>query len=147
MALSNLEVVRRLYAAWNGAEPVEDALQFLDPSFEWINPPYAVEPGTRRGHEGWRQANSNVAAAFESYRHEPGEMIEAGEKVLCFATFSGRGRAGGIEYGKSEQHLWTLREGKVIRLEWFYEKSEALRAAGVDPRSIASPRRRSRPPG
>jgi ketosteroid isomerase-like protein len=131
VARSNRDVVQRLYAAWNSADPVEGVVPFLDPSFEWVNPSYAVEPGTRHGFDGWRKANSNIAAAFESYQHEPDEVIEADDKVLCFARFSARGRAGGIPYERVEHHLWTLRYGKVIRLQWFDEESEARDAAGL----------------
>src|SRR5919109_197309 len=108
--MSNLDIVRRLYDAWNGADPVKDVIPFLDPDFEWVNPSYAVEAGTRHGHDAWREANANVAAAFEFYKHEPGEMIEAKDKVICFATFCARGRAGGLPYEKSESQVWTLRD-------------------------------------
>lgn len=134
MALTNLGLVRRLYEAWNGDDPVEDVLPFLDPGFEFVNPPYAVEPGTRSGHNGWREVDANNKAAFESYRHEPDEMIEANDKVLCFVTLVARGRAGGVPFEKREGHVWTLREGRVVRFEWFHEEAEALQAAGVGAR-------------
>jgi ketosteroid isomerase-like protein len=131
---ANLELIRRVYAAWNGGDPIEGVIPLLHPNFEWVNPPYAVESGVREGHAGWREANARGQAAFESYKHEPGEMIEIDDKVLCFATFIARGRAGGIEYEKSEPHVWTIRDGKVVRFQWFHDDDEARLAAGLPPR-------------
>ena len=129
--MTNVEVVRRLYEAWNGPDPVEGVIPLLDPAFEWVNPSYAVDGGTRHGHDGWREATRSMEAVFESYRHELGEMRDAGDKVLCFATFVARARAGGLEYEKLEPQVWTLRDGKVVRLEWFHDQDDALRAAGM----------------
>jgi ketosteroid isomerase-like protein len=122
--------VRRLYEAWNGPDPGEAVLPLLDPAFEWVNPSYAVESGTRHGHEGWRQATRSTDASFQSYHHRPGEMREVGDKVICFTTFVARARVGGIEYEKDEPQVWTLHDGKIVRLEWFHDRDEALRAAG-----------------
>ena len=57
----NAGVVRRVYEAWNGPDPVDGVLPMLDPAFEWVNPPHAVEPGTRRGRQpagGWLRFHS-----------------------------------------------------------------------------------------
>jgi ketosteroid isomerase-like protein len=134
MPVTNTDVVRRLYEAWNGPEPVDGVIPLLDPAFEWINPSYAVDPGTRRGHDGWREAHRNVAAAFESFRYEPGEMRELDDRVVCFGTFVAQTRAGGVGYEKREPHVWTLRGGKVVRLQWFHDEAEAIEAAGLGER-------------
>jgi ketosteroid isomerase-like protein len=129
--VTNIDVVRRLYEAWNGPDPIEDVIPLLDPAFEWVNPSYAVDGGTRHGHGGWRHANRNIAAVLEAYHHEVGELYEADDKVVSLTTFVAQSRAGGVKYEKSEPQVWTLRDGKVVRLEWFHDQDEALRAAGV----------------
>lgn len=134
----NAELVLRLYEAWNGKDPVQDVLPLLHPEFEWVNPRYAIEPGTRRGHEGWRDVNAKTAEAFESYAHEPGEVLESGDKILCFATFRARGRGSGVVCEQPEPHVWTMRDGKVVRLQWFHDEAEALRAVGLRPRDAAA---------
>lgn len=122
-----------MYDAWNSTDPAGAVIPFLDRSFEFVNPPYAVEPGTRHGHRGWVDANTNTAAAFEFYKHEPGEMIETNDKIICFATFVAQSRAGEVPYEKREGHVWTLHDGRVVRFEWFHDDQEALQAAGVAP--------------
>ena len=70
MSQENVETVRALYGAWNGPGGWEAAVAFISDDFEWVNPPYAVEPGTKYGHAGWRAAGENLAAAFHIGTHE-----------------------------------------------------------------------------
>ena len=65
MSEDNVTLVRRLYEAWrdHGFGVVPD---LMDPAIEYVNPPNAVEPGTRHGHEGFAEA----AQAFSSIYHE-----------------------------------------------------------------------------
>ena len=51
MSEENVEIVRRMNDAWNSRD-LEATLALADPDVEYVNSPTAVEPGTRRGHEG-----------------------------------------------------------------------------------------------
>lgn len=44
---------------------------------------------------------------------------------------AGRGRASGIETDVEEFHVWTLRNGRVVRMQMFLDRDEALAAAGI----------------
>jgi ketosteroid isomerase-like protein len=59
------------------------------------------------------------------------ELIDAGEQVISVVTRHARGRASGVEVERPFALLWTLREGKVIRVVWFLDRAEALEAAGL----------------
>ena len=125
-----MEIVRRLYQAWNGDDRAA-VLEFISEDLEYVNPSYAVHPGTRRGKEGWLAAHENLSESFETWTHVPEEAIDAGDKVVVIATFCARGRGSSVDLEKYEPHVWTLRDGKVVRFEWFNEREEALRAAGL----------------
>jgi ketosteroid isomerase-like protein len=73
----------------------------------------------------------NLSDSFESWVHIPGEIIDAGDKVLVITTFRARGRGSSVDLDKYEPHVWTLRDGKVVRFEWFNDRDEAERAAGL----------------
>jgi ketosteroid isomerase-like protein len=126
----NLRLIRRVYAAWD-AEDMDAAFEDLDPEFQWINPDYAVEPGTRHGHEGFATATGNLHLSFGSFHHELGEFVESGDKVLWHTIFCVRGRDSGAEVQIPEQHLWTVRDGKVLSIQWFHDPDEAVEAAGL----------------
>jgi uncharacterized protein len=132
VSAENLDIVRDLYVAWQSDEPGTAPLPFLDDDFEYVNPPYAVHPGTRRGRDGWSAAARNLSDSFESWMHVPGEMIDAGDRVVVMATFRACGRGSSVDLEKFEPHLWTLRDGKVIRFQWFNNRDEAMKAAGLD---------------
>ena len=131
MSQENVEVVRALYDAWNGADARHAALAFLADDFKWVNPGYAVETGTRHGHDGWTAALDGLEAAFESTSCEPMEFRDLGDRVLCFTTFTAKTSQDDTPFAQDEPNLWTLRDGKIVSLEWFHDRREALDAAGL----------------
>ena len=124
----NVRLVRRMYEAWDALD-LETVFALLDPGVAWINPDYAVEPGTRRGHEGFATAMRNLGASFDQYSHVLGEVVELGDRVLWHTIFCARGRDSGASVEIPEQHLWTLRGGRILELRWFHDVAEAEAAA------------------
>jgi hypothetical protein len=53
MTESNLDVVRRIYdsGVWHSDSDPQTVFQWLAADFEFVNPPHAVVPGVRHGHE------------------------------------------------------------------------------------------------
>jgi ketosteroid isomerase-like protein len=131
MSNENAELARALYDTWNGPNGPEEAKRFLSDDFEFVNPDNAVEPGTRRGHAGWTEAMNSLDAAFHEYEHEIAEVKDLGDRVLCFTTFVAKTSADSVAFRQDEQQLWTFQNGKIMRLEWFHDRSAALRAAGL----------------
>jgi ketosteroid isomerase-like protein len=126
----NVDVVRRIYAVWEQeGSPVPSGL--LDPEVEWVNPPEAVETGTRSGVDAFAAAAASVEATFEGASVQIDEMLDAGDRVVITATLRGRGRASGADVERRQGYVWTLRDGKAVRFQWFNEPDEALIAAGV----------------
>ena len=130
MSRENVEIVRRFYRAWAGDEfpgPVE----LMDPEMEYVNPPEAVEPGTRRGVAEFSSAIEKVLEGWETWQMEPEQFSAAGDQVAVVVRYRARGRGSGVALEGRESALWTLRDGKVTRYAWFHEPAEALEAAGV----------------
>jgi ketosteroid isomerase-like protein len=128
---TNLETVEQIYEAWNDEEGILTRLQLFDADVEYVNPESAIEPGTHRGHSGLVRALESIEAAFGDYVHEPEQLIDAGDKVLALVQFRARGRDSGAQVEIPEQHVWTLRDGKVVRFEWFHDEATARSAAGL----------------
>lgn len=142
MSLENLETVWRHYAGLVEGFCLGrfergdfDALfEWLDPEIEWRGPrefPDLAEP--RFGHEGVREYISILLEALEDYRVAPEEFIDAGEdRVLVFSREGGRGRGSGAEViSQPTAHLWTIRNGKAVSLRSYWERTEAVKAAGL----------------
>jgi ketosteroid isomerase-like protein len=131
VSADNVAIVRRIYAAWEKGSPLDSGL--LHPEIEWVNPPEAIEPGTRRGVEAFGSAARTVDDTFEGSRVEFEEFIDLGERVLVIGTLRGTGRGSGLEVGRRQGYLWTIREGKATRFQWFNDPADARRAAGLAP--------------
>ena len=130
MSFDNVEAVRHIYGAWEKeGSPVASGL--LDPDIEWVNPPDAVERGTRHGLDSFGTAAESVADTFEGVAVDIDEMLDAGDRVVVLATLHGRGRGSGADVERRQGYIWTLRDGKATRFEWFNTPGEALRAAGL----------------
>jgi ketosteroid isomerase-like protein len=124
----NIRIVRRMYEAWDSMD-LDTVYSLLDPDGRWVNPDYAVEPGTRHGHDGFATALRNIAGSFDSYSHLLGEVVDLGDRVLWHTIFRARGGGSGAEVDIPEQHLCTLRDGKITELRWFHDPAEAEQAA------------------
>lgn len=131
MSRENVELVRTLYEVWNGRKGRDEAIAFLAEDFEYVNPDYALEPGTRYGHAGWSKAMDNLDAAFHRHGYEVDEVRDLGDRVLCFTTFVAETNPDSSAFRQYEPHLWSLRDGKVSRFQWFHDRAEALEAAGL----------------
>jgi len=92
-----------------------------------VNPPDAVEPGTRYG----RKAFAGIRDAYDDVRVEPEEFIDAGDDVIVIARIKGTGRASGVDVDWRQGYIWTIRDGKGVRFRWFSDPDQALEAAGL----------------
>ncbi len=139
MSQENVEAVRRGYVAMartlaDYPNDFPDLTEFLDPEIEWRGPrefPDLAEP--RYGYEGVRSYLDTLFEALEEYRMTPEEFIDAGaDKVLVFSREGGRGRGSGADVvTQPTAHLWTMRDGKAVRMQSYWERADALEAAGL----------------
>jgi ketosteroid isomerase-like protein len=124
VASDNAEIVRRLYEGFNRER--RGTRELLDPEIEWINPEDAVEPGERHGLEEWNGALESVEESFREARVEVERMVESGDRVASAVTVRVRGRESGLDTQMRQSHLWTIREGKAVRFEWFRDPDRAF---------------------
>jgi uncharacterized protein len=131
MSAENVEIVREIFRAWEkGGSPLDSGL--LADDIEWVNAKEAIEPGTRKGVEAFGEAAAGVASTFEDTRIEFERFIDAGDQVVVVGVLLGTGRGSGIEVGRRQGYLWTIRDGKAVRFQWFNDAAEALAAAGIE---------------
>ena len=130
MSEENVELVRRVLDAFNRRDE-EGMLADLHPEVEWVNPPDAVEPGIRSGHEEFAGASQAVADTFEDTHVEVHEAVDAGDQVVVVAKLRGRGRESGADFEVWLSYVFTFRDGKAARFEWFNSPTQAFEAAGL----------------
>jgi ketosteroid isomerase-like protein len=132
MSQENVEIVRQVYEAAAGHD-AERIFALYDPDVELdasrIEAVWAS--GVYRGHQGLRDFFREWNEAWEGVDYSYDELIDAGDQVVSIVTRHGRGRASGAEVERPFALVWTVRDGKVVRVVWFLARTEALEAAGL----------------
>jgi ketosteroid isomerase-like protein len=130
MSHENVAIVRAIHEALaRGESPA--TLGLLHPDIEYVNPPGAVEPGTRRGIAAYEDALRSLHEAFGDVRIEVREIKDVGHQVVVLATFIARGASSGAQRQHEDGYVWTVRDGKAVSFQWFNDPIKALKAAGL----------------
>lgn len=129
MSGENVEIVRRLYEAMNTRD-ADAVTELAHPDVEWI-PDSRVGEGPIRGRDNVIRFFAERAAMLDELRAETERCWGNDDRVLVFVRVTGRGHASGAEFEIRIGHLWTLRDGVVVRGEGYGDRGKALEAAGV----------------
>ena len=129
-----MEIVRRIFHAIDDSDWAS-VLATYDEDVEWdlSNSPFrnVLPKHIVRGRDGLRAFFRERRETWKSIRDECADLIDAGDRVISEVVTHGRGRASEIEAEMKHYGVWTIRDGKVIRVEWFRQRAEALEAAGL----------------
>lgn len=104
--------------------------QDAHPDVEWI-PDARVGEGPVRGLEDVIRFFTTRAEMFGELHTEPERLWDKGDQVLVFLRVTGSGQASGAGFEIRIAHLWTIRDGLVVRGEGFGDRDEALEVAGL----------------
>jgi uncharacterized protein len=130
MSQETMELARRGYEAFVAGD-LEAVLELIDPDVEveiYTGRPDLPETQTLHGHSGFLENIRQLSEAFEDIRITPEEYIEAGEELIVQIHTSARGQGSGIEIENRIAHVWSFRDGKVIRFRVYPSKAQALEA-------------------
>jgi ketosteroid isomerase-like protein len=131
MSRENVEIVRDIYVSGMIDRDPEELLKLAIAEIEYVNPPYAVEPGVRRGLVAVAQAMRRFAEPWDESHHELRELYDCGDLVVAAVSWHIRGRGSSRDIVNEEAHTWTLREGRIACFEWGQDLGKALEAAGL----------------
>jgi ketosteroid isomerase-like protein len=122
MSQESVEIVRRFLIG-----DVDEALAYADPEIVW-NP---IEELPTQGHGAVRASLARWKAEWDDYEMLPEEFVDRGDRVVVTVRLGGRGRGSGVEIDARFYDVYTLRDGKIVRMDQFTERSQALEAAGL----------------
>jgi ketosteroid isomerase-like protein len=134
MSEENVEIVRRIYTeGLIDRDPKRLVDHFATPDIEYVDPPDDVDSGSRRGRTEVLLALRRARQSFSEYQHKLHELFDVGDTVVAAVSFHATARRGNKSevIQKEEAHIWTLRDGKVVRFENRRNLKDALEAAGL----------------
>jgi ketosteroid isomerase-like protein len=134
MSAENVEIVRRVYDAV-ARDDHEAVFALYDPEveFDFRRGPLGLlmGRGLYSGHAGVRAWVRDRYEAWEAIEDDCKELIDAGDQVISVVATTGRGRASGAEVVMTHYGVWTIREGRIVRVEWLGTREDALESAGL----------------
>jgi ketosteroid isomerase-like protein len=131
MSEADVETLRALYEAVSRGD--WDAV-FRDASanFELKTPDTNPIAGTYRGPEEIRRFFDELWAAFAEVAVEPERVVDLDDRILVFLLMRLKPTDSNATVEMRIVHLWTVRDGVIIRCEVFTEREDALAAAGLE---------------
>lgn len=130
MSQEKVEAVRVVYERWGkgtfqGTEGIYDEHVLL------VMRPQFPDAGVYVGIDEVAKYTRGFLEPWTHIAIEAEELIDAGDTVLAGVRQHGAGTESGAVTEFRYWHVWTFRGSKVIRLETFRERAEALAAAGL----------------
>jgi ketosteroid isomerase-like protein len=128
---ANVEALRPVYEEW-GRGNWRPRFDVYAPDYEWgWSEEFPGLEGVSSDPEVRSRRLREWLSPWEEWRCEAEEYVSAGELVVVLTRYTGRGKESGVSVDTKGAHLWTMRDGKAVRLVVFSSRSKALEAAGL----------------
>jgi len=129
MSTDHAETVRRIYERWSRGD--FSTVEAYHPEIEFEMPDWP-EGSSARGVEGMNRAWRAALGAWDDFRAEADELIEADQNVIVTVNrLRASGKGSGAPVEARTACVWTFAAGKVVRLALYWNVARALEVAGV----------------
>jgi ketosteroid isomerase-like protein len=130
MSRQNLEIVKGVFAAWNAGD-MAAYREVLDPEVILRSLQNWPEQGPWVGPDAAMRQFEHVRDTWDSDTVDPiTEFVDIADQVVvrwAWHTTGGHGPDTGLELTS----IYTVRRGKVVMIEFFWDHAEALEAVGL----------------
>ena len=130
MSQENVEASRKVWSRFL-TDDIPGTLGFFDAEIEVHDVPSLPDASVYHGHQGWLDQIAKFRESFSEMTYEPLEFIDAGDKVVDVIRVTGVARVTGIEGEATVAQVDTWHHRKIVVIEYFLSKADALEAAGI----------------
>jgi ketosteroid isomerase-like protein len=123
--------LRGAYAAFNRGD-IDAALEPLDDQIEWSEPAEFPGGSTYHGHDGVKRYLTQSRAGFSEGSSEPEQFILAGDRIVVFVHAHIRPKGSDEWQDVRLADVYTIRNGKAVKMRAFADRQEALHWVGAD---------------
>lgn len=127
--MGNKEIIENAYKSFASGD-VPGLLGAFDENIEWTEAEGFPYGGTYRGANAiLENVFMKLATEWEGFAAVPDEILDAGENQVVLGTYGGKYNATGKSISVPFAHVWTLRDGKIIKFVQYTDTlkvSEAL---------------------
>jgi ketosteroid isomerase-like protein len=119
-------------------EGIALGLEIVGAGFEYQLDPTAFGERTLTGVQGVENFLQGIEEDFRDLRQRADHFVDAGEtedghRIVVLGETVGRGRLSGLPFQSPFGHIWTVNDGKVVRIESYLDHDLALAAVGLPP--------------
>ena len=131
MSQENVEIVRAMLAAYRRSDEAT-VRQLAAPDIVISTRPDQPDPSERHGAEAVWEAGAEWVDAWDEHIYEETRLWDSGDFVFVCVRESGRGRTSGVPMESESTFVFTVRRGKVARMQIFASEHQALQAVGLE---------------
>lgn len=132
MSTSNVELLRPIYEQWARGN-WEPRFALYAPDMEWGWSDEFPDLGGMVRDDSERSSRLREwLSGWQNWRCEAERFVAKGDTVVALTRYRGRGKTSGAAVDTEGAHVWTFRDGRVIRLVVYSSRKAALEAAGLN---------------
>jgi ketosteroid isomerase-like protein len=132
METANEAAARRFAEAITSGDR-EAGLAACDPEIEFRSM-LGISGRAYVGHDGIREYFDDIESAWAEWNVEVERVAEAADgRVAIVMTMHARGKGSGLGFAERTAHVWTVRDGRLLRNELHREPERALHELGLSP--------------
>jgi uncharacterized protein len=122
----NVQVVRQAYQSFQTGD-IPGVLGLMSSDVEWQLPRMGNIPisGLRRGNAQVAEFFSTLANDQEPIVFEPRDFVAAGDRVVALGHYKWTVKKTGKQFESDFAHVFTVRNGKVVRFQEFLDTARA----------------------
>jgi ketosteroid isomerase-like protein len=131
MSQENVERVRQSFEDFAATGRLR--ADFASPGFVWDMSNFHGWP-EQQTYEGGDEIEGFLetwTSAFDEWELELESLHDAGERVVALMRQRGRSKSAGMPVEMSFAQVWTLRDDRLVRMDMYSDRDEALRDAGL----------------
>lgn len=123
----NVTLVQQSYAAFSRGD-IQAIVNACSDQVEWRTPKPEGVPfgGDYRGRDQVARFFAELNQHEEITRFEPREYVAQGDRVVALGSYACKARATGRKAESDWVHVFTIRNGKIVRFQEYFDTAAAL---------------------
>jgi ketosteroid isomerase-like protein len=132
MSQESVEIITRMYRAWNSGD-MDALVDAFDVEVE-VRPALStfLASSVYRGRDGVAAWYAETFEPWAEMRAEPQRFVDAGERTVVVVGLHARVPGGEVDLDAEIAHVVTIRDGRIVKLDGYDAPEAALRALGLE---------------
>lgn len=126
---ANVEMVRRAHDHFGRTG--QPYWEINDPEIEVFDYDIVDAANPYRGNEGVVRWLGDFEQSWDSYAMDLQDVVDAGDRVMSLFRIHAVGAGSGVPVERGDAMIWTFRDEKLVRLEYFNDQRKAREALGT----------------